>query len=442
MKTLPSFFLLLCLLLINGCGSIREKIDLQGMERHDSLVISITHIDSVQSWASPLWGHHLPKIGVSSTGRRYVAKYSGTYPNSDIDVLARYEDNEWELQQHFSNAYQPSLLLVDEEDRINIIQNSQTDPMMHLRSIDSAHPMSFDTVALGNGQPDGRGWYVGAGIVRDKIFMGYVTLSYDLFLTWKNINDRKWNEPILIHRGIVDTVVGNHSWTRPKFAFFGEDGYFIVNETSDGSLRNTYNAVVLVQFSQKNPAHFTTEYIDKVPKGYTAFSTDFSISPNGMLVCAYSIGPKRYDAGNNDNPPKQGLYMALKNNADTAWNRKRVITQPGEGSIIFAPQQSVIVVQVHSKKKTATSNNDFDTVRMCWEAHRTDDTGMLWKEIVVAGATNEFMNPSHLQFAPPDSRTPGFAVGLFQDYFPPVLDNNMRLYRLYEVQAELKKGIQ
>ncbi len=442
MKTLTSFFLLLCLLFISGCGSIREKIDSKRVERQDSLVISITHIDSVQSWASPLWGHHLPKIGVSSTGRRYVAKYSGTYPNSDIDVLARYDVNDWEQQQHFKNAYQPSLLLLDEDDCINILQNSQTNPMIHLRSIDSAHPMNFDTVAFGNGQPDGRGWYVGAGIVRDKIFMGYVTLSYDLFLTWKNLDDRKWNEPILVHPGIVDTVVGNHSWTRPKFAFFGENGYFVVNETSDGSVRNTYNAVVLVKFSQKNPAHFSTEYIDKVPTGYTAFSTDFSISPNGMMACAYSIGPKQYDADNNDNPPEQGLYMAVRKSTDTVWNRERVITQPGEGGIIFAPEQSVIVVQVHSKKKIATSKNGSDTVRMCWEALRTDDAGMHWKEILVTGATNEFITPSHLQFAPQDIRTPGFAVGLFQDYFPPVMENNMRLYRLYEVQAELKKGIQ
>ena len=156
---------------------------------------------------------------------------------------------------------------------------------------------SFSLVARGNGQEDGRGWYIGAGIARDTLYMGYITLSYDLFLTWKHVADSVWHRPLLVHRGIVDAKNGNHSWTRPRFQFTDREGFFVVNETNDGSVKNTYNKIWLVRFPLGSPSRFRTTCLDSVPRGFGAFSTDFTLDSRGEPVCAYRWGTKVYDAG-------------------------------------------------------------------------------------------------------------------------------------------------
>ena len=427
--------LVCCLSYEYALGALPEK---KSKNNSDTLEFTIEEIDTIHTWASPLWGHHLPKLGITKNGIQYVAKYSGSYPNSDIDIMERNSENIWKTKRHFINAYQPSILLVDSEDRMNVIQNSQTAPMMHFRTHSTIGLFEVDTIAKGNGLPDGRGWYVGAGISKNRIFMSYVTLSYDLFLTWKNIGDSTWNTPIVIHRGSIDPVIGNHSWTRPTFDFYGDHGYFVVNETSDGSVKNTYNAVVLVTFLLSDPSQFKTEYIDKVHQGYTAFNTDFSISPGGMLVCTYNKGGQIYNAGKNNKPSEPGTYVAIRKHSQKKWDIQRVLDSPNEGCVLYGNNNSICVFQIHAKRDSISNNLPDNLVNVYWSAAITYDNGNHWEDVVVKGSGLEYTNPSHLQLSKANTFSLNRTFGLFEDLLSTNEESKMRFYRLYTFCAKLQ----
>lgn len=402
-------------------------------ELSDTLYLNIEEIDTLHTWASPLWGHHLPKLGImKNNGTQYVAKYSGSYPNSEIEIMEKRKHSSWKSILSLSNTYQPGILLIDENEMIHIIHNSQTEPIVQLK-VDVLHtPIHVDTVSVGNGQQDGRGWYLGAGLIGKKIFMAYITLSYDLFLTWKNINDKHWKTPVLIHKGKVDAQLGNHTWTRPKFDFWKNNGYFVVNETSDGSVKNTYNAIVMVTFPITNPSQFVTEYVDAVPLGYTAFSTDFSISPAGMLVCTYNKGKQIYDTGKNITPSVPGTYTAIKNSNEKNWKINRVFDSPTEGCVLYGRDNTICVFQIHEKinnSKTHSSSR--------WSALLTNDNGKHWDEVFVKTNDSEYILPSHLQILSENIKTLNHGYGLFEDHISTEKNNNMRFYRLYAFNAEL-----
>lgn len=406
--------------------------------KSDTLVITIEEIDTLHTWASPLWGHHLPKLGITKNGTQYIAKYSGSYPNSDVDIMERSNKGFWKTKLHFIGAYQPSILLMDSEERLNIFQNSQSAPMIHFRTDSKKETNDIDTVAIGNGLPDGRGWYVGAGITRKKIFLSYVTSSYDLFLTWKNIDDSVWNTPVEIHRGSIDSVIGNHSWTRPKFDFYGDYGYFVVNETSDGSVKNTYNAVVLVTFLLSDPSQFKSEYIDKVPQGYTAFSTDFSISSNGMQVCIYNKGGQIYYTDKNDNSSEPGTYVAIKKHSKKKWSIYRVLEDPQEGCVLYGKNNSICVFQIHGKRESLSIDYSGSLVNAYWSAVVTYDNGSHWEDVVVKASGLEYTNPSHLQLSKMNTFSLNRSFGLFEDLLSTNEKNKMRFYRLFTFCAELQ----
>jgi len=427
--------LICCVSFEYALGALPEK---KSKYNSDTLLVSIEEIDTLHTWASPLWGHHLPKLGITKSGTQYVAKYSGSYPNSNIDIVQRSSEGTLKTKLHFNNAYQPSILLMDSEDRMNVIQNSQTAPMMHFRTDSKIESIDVDTVAIGNGLPDGRGWYVGAGISGNKIFLSYVTLSYDLFLTWKNIGDSIWSTPVVIHPGSIDPVIGNHSWTRPKFDFYGEHGYFVVNEVSDGSVKNTYNAVVLVTFLLSDPSQFKTEYIDKVPQGYTAFTTDFSISPDGMLVCTYNKGGQIYNTGKNEKPPEPGTYVAIRKHSKKKWDLHRVLDSPTEGCVLYGKNNSICVFQIHPKRESTSKNIPVDLVNAYWSAAITYDNGIHWENVVVKGSGLEYIAPSHLQLSKQNAFSLNRTFGLFQDLLSTNEERKMRFYRLYWFRAELQ----
>lgn len=409
-------------------------------ESKDTLEITVEEIDTLHSWTSPLFGHHAPKMGMTKDGAFYVSKFSGDYPNGDVDILEKKDEGFWTIKKKLTGVYQPSLLFVDDEDHINILQNSQTEPVLHLRSKKSGQPSSFDTIAKGNGLSDGRGWYVGGGIYEKKIYMSYVTLSYDLFLTWKYIGDSVWNTPIVIHRGSIDPNIGNHSWTRPKFDFYGDYGYFVVNETSDGSVRNTYNAVVMVKFLLTNPLQFETEYIGKVPLGYTAFSTDFSISQKGQIVCVYQIGKKVYDSGKNEKAPEMGLYVGLRHTGKGKWKNIRLFEKERsrEAAIIFGRDNSVCILQMDSKGYKETTDLPQENAVFGWKARISHDDGVHWNDVVIKGSNIQFINPTHLELMRNRQQVFGKISGLFDDLMPANQNSKMRFYHLYAIHAELK----
>jgi hypothetical protein len=404
----------------------------------DTLAITIEEIDTLQSWTSPLFGHHAAKMGISRDGSRLVAKFSGSYPKGQVDIMEAKNDGGWKLKANFTGVYQPSLLLVDESDHINIIQNSQTEPIVHFRSTGTAQISTFDTIAKGNGLSDGRGWYIGAAVSGEKIYMAYVTLSYNLFLTWKNIGDSIWNTPIVIHPGSIDPIKGNHSWLRPKFDFYGDYGYFVVNETSDGSVKNTYNAVVLVKFSLSDPQHFKTEYIDKVPTGYTAFSTDFSISPSGQIACIYQIGKKIYDSGKNEKQPIEGLYIGLRYTNEGKWESVRLFEDSREGAIIFGEDNSLCVLQMYSRGYDEKIDSHQVGAISIWKAKISHDGGEKWNDVAIKEPNNKLVNPTHLELAKSKRNSFGQVIGLFDDLIYSDRANNLRFFRLYALHIELK----
>ena len=217
-------------------------------------------------------------------------------PKPKCKIYKRYPEGKWQTGGILKGAYQPSLLFVDGSGRLNVIQNSQTKPITHLRATDDEGMRNFAPVATGNGLPDGRGWYIGTGIHNDTMYMSYITLDYDLFLTWKRLQDTSWAPAVMLHKGSVNAKSGNHSWTRPDFQFDDRRGYLVVNETNDGSVKNSYNAVHMISFDLADPHQFRTEEIARVPQGFGAYSPDFVVTPEGWMHCVVKWGNRIYDS--------------------------------------------------------------------------------------------------------------------------------------------------
>lgn len=398
----------------------------EGQEPHvpAGIAATIEPLDSVSCWCSPLWGHHAPKIVEGRDGVVWAALFSGDYPEANVQILKRSAAGKWERGRTFSGAYQPSLLFVDGEGRLNVLQNSQTAPIIHFRSSDDSNLMNFDTVAVGNGQEDGRGWYVGAGICNDTVFMAYNLLSYDLFLTWKPVRADEWRPPVKIHAGSVDAVKGNHAWTRPRFQFAGRKGFFVVNETSDGSVKNSYNAVQLVTFDLANPAQFATECLDRVPQGFGSYSPDFAVSADGRMYSVVERTARLYDT------PfalegEPGVYVFSRSVAESTWTKRRLFKTVSDASLFVDAAGEVTLLRTVAMPQPAS--------REPFEARRTHDHGVTWDSVSVTSSSVTTTNPSHLQVLTSANNWNGRRgnMGIFEDRQGSVPESKNSRYRLY-----------
>jgi hypothetical protein len=128
-------------------------------------VVKVETIDTAPAWASPCWGYNAPKILRNEQGEMWAVNFFGKYGGHEQSrILKRTKDGRWLKGATFDSLYQPSMIFLDNEGRVNYIQNSQTLPIRHYRSTDSENLNHFSLVASGNGISDGRGWYVGAAV--------------------------------------------------------------------------------------------------------------------------------------------------------------------------------------------------------------------------------------------------------------------------------------
>lgn len=305
----------------------------------DSTAIStqIEIVDTVQAWASPCWGYNAPKIVRNTKGELWAVTFMGKYGEEKAHIMKRDVSGKWHKGKLFDHLYQPSMLFLDYDGRINYIQNSQHDSISHYRSADEENLNNFQLVARGNGVDDGRGWYVGIGIHDSTMFLSYVTLQYDLYLTWKKISDTRWHKAILIEPGKVDTVTGNHSWLYPRFNFHNDKGYITASSTVDGSKYNTYDKVQLVTFSLSNPSEFTKETIFDGTVGYYSYSYDAIITTTDKFVCGFNAGKYKYGEKKKDVIP-EGIYVSVKDINSSKWHIYQVDDHSGGIALHESPE--------------------------------------------------------------------------------------------------------
>ena len=397
--------------------------------------VEVELVDSVNCWCSPLWGHNAPKIVEGMNGEAYVALFSGEYPEANVQILKRTIGGVWERGRTFRGAYQPSLLFVDGEGFLNVIQNSQTKPLVHFRSTDKKNLENFETVAEGNGQEDGRGWYVGAGVRGDTVYMAYITLSYDLFLTWKHVSASRWNTAVLIHKGSVDAVKGNHSWTRPRLQFSGDTGIFVVNETSDGSVKNSYNAVQLVTFTLSDPRRFTTECIVRVPQGFGAYSSDLAVTQDGWMHCVIERNPRIYDSPFTLDG-ETGVFVYSRPVGGTTWTASRTFAAVSDGGLFLHEGGTVTALRVVKSappddgiRKDLSNRSDPGS----WEAVQSRDHGVTWSTPPGSSSHIVLTNPSHIQLMTGASSWSGKhgTQGIFEDNRGSLPGTKLSRYGLY-----------
>ena len=285
----------------------------------DSPKVNVETIASTQSWVSPAWGYNAPKIVRNRKGEIWALNFTGRYPESNVQLFKRSASGGWAGGKIFPGNYQPAMIFLDHEGRLNLIQNSETQPVRQFRSTDDQNLNNFKLVASGNGLEDGRGWYVGVGVRGPTVYMSYITLSYDLYLTWKGVNDPVWHKPVILNRGEVNKVTGNKSWLYPRFYFHRDRGYIAVSGTVDGTTHNTYNTIHLISFPLRNPDRFKTEAVYEGPGGYYTYCFDMIVTPDGSIMCAFTTGKHKYGPELASALPV-GLYVAVKRPTEQKWN--------------------------------------------------------------------------------------------------------------------------
>jgi len=306
--------------------------------------VGIERIDTALAWASPGWGYNAPKIVRNAAGEMWAVNFFGKYGGHErARVLKRSADGRWIKGAEFDSLYQPSMIFLDPDGRLNYVQNSQTLPIRHYRSSDDENLNSFSLIATGNGLPDGRGWYVGVAVHGRTMFMAYVTLTYDLYLTWKDITSPAWHDAVLIEPGLVDTARGNHSWLYPRFAFFGDRGYITVSSTVDGSKYNTYDKVCMASFLLASPEQVEKELVYEGAVGYYSYCYDVAITNDSLLLCAFNAGRYRYGPRRDDILPA-GLYVAARKIGQTQWSVHQVDEGDGAVALFWRPEDGCYAV--------------------------------------------------------------------------------------------------
>ncbi|MBN1349791.1 hypothetical protein JXJ21_10310, partial [candidate division KSB1 bacterium] len=143
---------------IQNCNSVPKR----------NMVETIT---TTACWSSPCWGYNAPKIVRNSQGHLWIINMFGSYPSSKAQIFRKCGDSGWEEGKIFDAIYQPGMIFLDQAEHLNVIFNSQTEPVKHYRSMDQDNLHNFELIASGNGLDDGRGWYVGVGIHENRIYM-------------------------------------------------------------------------------------------------------------------------------------------------------------------------------------------------------------------------------------------------------------------------------
>ncbi len=375
------------------------------------LVVKADKIIALNTWTYPLWGYNAPKIVEGAGNQFWTVTYSGKYPACTVRLARRDLEGKWEIGDFTAQTYQPAMIFLDHDGRLNLICNSQTSPISQYRSDDAGNLDHFKLVATGNGGDDGRGWYIGVGIRDSIIYMAYITLSYDLYLTWKNVCDSSWHARVLLHKGLI-TSEGNHSWTRPGFQFYGNHGYILVNETSDGSVKNTYNKVQLIRFRLTDPTRFSTQLVYSVPLGYFAFGYSLRLGPKGQIAVAFASGNHVYGEPSSA-PVKQGTYVATKGAFNLAWRVATVDTQEDEIALDYKPDGILYAVM---------QSHDSDG-RPSWLVRNSADLGRYWTTVLNGSVESgeKIASPTHLQLttASSGSETEKDLNGVFVDDLKP-----------------------
>lgn len=312
-------------------------------DRDDSGKVKVETVTSSASWVSPGWGYNAPKVVRNEKGEIWALNFFGRYPESSAQIFKRRLDGTWMPGRVFPGNYQPAMIFLDHEGRLNLIQNSETEPVRQFRSTDDQNLNNFKLVASGNGLEDGRGWYVGVGVHGSTIYMSYITLSYNLYLTWKGVNDPEWHKAVVLNRGEVNKVLGNKSWLYPRFYFHGDSGYIAVSGTIDGTAHNTYNTIHIIRFPLRNPEQFKTQAVYEGPIGYYTYCFDMIITPDGTIMCGFTTGKHKYG-------PEQasalslGLYVAVKRPTGRKWEIHQADDHYGNISLNYSPAGSLYAV--------------------------------------------------------------------------------------------------
>ena len=310
-------------------------------EKESQPAVSIERVDTALAWASPCWGYNAPKIVRNASGEMWAVNFFGKYGGHErARILKRTTDGRWIKGAEFDSLYQPSMIFLDGQGRLNYVQNSQYLPIRHYRSTDNENLNNFALVATGNGIPDGRGWYVGVAVHDGRMYMAYVTLSYDLFYTWKDISSPAWHPAILVEPGVVDTAKGNHSWLYPRFVFTESHGFITTSSTVDGSKQNTYDKVCLVTFPIASPEQFSKEVVYDGAVGYYSYCYDVVATPDGTLMCGFNAGRYKYGQKRDDVLPA-GLYVAMRKAGQAAWAIHRVDEGDGGMALFWGPDDGL-----------------------------------------------------------------------------------------------------
>lgn len=345
--------------------------------------VSVETVAESVSWVSPGWGYHASKIVRNAKGEIWAVNLFGRYPAANAQIYKRRSDGAWLPGKIFPGSYQPAMIFLDEDGRINLIQNSETEPIHHFRSTDDENLNNFELIASGNGLEDGRGWYVGVGIHRSTMYLSYITLNYNLYLTWKGVTDKNWHQAILLHPGEVNPVRGNHSWLYPRFNFHGGEGYIAVSSTVDGTTHNTYDKIYVVRFSLKKPDVFTSQLVYEGPLGYYTYCTDMIVQPDGTIVCGFRAGQRKYGPEQSTALPP-GLYVAVRARHDKKWRVSTVDDHDGIVTLNYAQNGGLYAI---------VTRGAWDEENRCLLKKSTDQ-GRTW-EIVNGNIFANYQNIVH-----------------------------------------------
>ncbi len=287
-------------------------------------------IATVATWASPYWGYHTPKIVRNAAGEMWSISMAGSYPESNMQIHKKTPGGEWTAGHVFKNHYQPGMLLLDAEGRLNVILNNQESPIEQWRSTDNTNLNNFELIARGNGLPDGRGWYVGVAIRDDLMYLSYVTLDYVSYLSMKTVLDSVWSPARVMHSGYPHEL-GNHSLLYSGFEFGDSTVYACGSFSRDGSVHNTYEEIILKYFPIGHPEQLLSETIFKGDSGYYSFGYDMLIDTRTEeIYVALSAGIHSYGPAV-ENSVDPGLYVSVGKAGEGNWTLNKVAE--GSGSI-------------------------------------------------------------------------------------------------------------
>lgn len=368
-------------------------------DKKSSTQAKVETVATSVSWVSPCWGYNAPKIVRNEKGEIWALNFYGRYPESSAQIYKRRGDGAWVPGKIFPGNYQPAMIFLDREGRLNLIQNSEKELVQHFRSTDDKNLNNFKLIASGNGLEDGRGWYVGVGVHKSTIYLSYITLSYNLYLTWKGLNDSAWHQAIVLNHGEVNSVTGNKSWLYPRFYFHSGNGYIAVSSTVDGTTHNTYDKIHIISFPLQNPEQIKSEIVYEGPVGYYTYCFDMIVTPDGTIVCGFTTGKHKYGPEQASALPL-GLYVAVKRLREQKWSIHQVDDHYGNITLNYSPRSGLYAV---------VTRGWWDEENTCL-LKRSSDYGSTWQVVNdnIFSGQPEIKHPFFLQTAHAQS---GSSVG-------------------------------